>query len=81
MMMAKEKIKVGFYFFIKALSRILSRTNLNRIIRLSALLLVVLLVPTLLAESPPAELWQPEVKVTFVIASMAFLNYYLTIKN
>lgn len=80
MMMAKEKIRLGFYIFIKGLSRILSRTNLNRIIRLSALLLVVLLVPTLLAEAPPAELWQPEVKATFVIASMAFLNY-LTTKN
>lgn len=79
-MTAKEKIRIGFYLFIKALKRILSRTNLNRFVKMASLLLIVLCVPTLLGQAPPAEQWQPEVKATFLIASMVFLNY-LSMKN
>lgn len=76
MMTSKEKIRTGFYLFIKALKRILSRTNLNRFIRWSSLLLLVLVVPTLLEQAPPADQWQPEVKATFVIATMTFMIYF-----
>lgn len=80
MMTAKEKIRTGIYLFIKALKRILSRTNLNRVIMISSLLVVALCVPPLLEQAPPADQWQPEVKATFLTAAFAFLNY-LTIKR
>ena len=80
MMTTKEKIRLGIYLFIKALKRILSRTNLIRFVKMATLLLLVLCVPTLLGQAPPAEQWQPEVKATFLISSMVLLNY-LAMKN
>lgn len=80
MMTTKEKIRTGIYLFTEALKRTLSRTNLIRFVKMATLLLLVLCVPTLLGQAPPAEQWQPEVKATFLIASMALLNY-LAMKN
>lgn len=74
--MMKEKIKVGIYLFIKSLKRILSINNLNRLIKLSSLLFLVLVVPALLEQAPPAEQWQPEVKATFMIAALTFMIYF-----
>lgn len=79
-MTTKEKIRRGIYIFIKALKRILSMNNLNRAVKISALLIVALCVPTLLGQAPPAEQWQPEVKATFIISAMAFLTYLTTRK-
>lgn len=74
-MTTKEKIRTGFYLFIKALKRILSRTNLTRFVKMISLLAIVLVVPTLLEQAPPVEQWQPEVKATFFVAAFAFINY------
>lgn len=76
MMTAKEKIRIGIYLSIKALKRILSMTNLNRLVKIASLLFVLLCVPTYLELAPPVEQWQPEVKVTFIMAGLAFLNYF-----
>lgn len=75
MMTAKEKIRLGIYLFIKALKRIFTMTNLNRLVKIASLLIVLLCVPTLFEQAPPVEQWQPEVKATFIIAGFAFLNY------
>lgn len=72
---AKEKIRLGIYLFIKALKRIFTMTNLNRLVKIASLLIVLLCVPTLFEQAPPVEQWQPEVKATFIIAGFAFLNY------
>jgi hypothetical protein len=74
-MTAKEKIRLGIYLFIKALKRIFTMTNLNRLVKIASLLIVLLCVPTLFEQAPPVEQWQPEVKATFIIAGFAFLNY------
>lgn len=79
-MTTKENIRSGIYLFIKALKRILSINNLNRLVKISSLLLVALCVPILLEQAPPVEQWQPEVKATFLIAALAFLNYLMTRK-